>query len=89
MIKKGMGAMLDMPKWSSALLSDLKVCKKALEKNLHEMLQGFLAKEGFVIFEEFKTQREILAQMSKKVEALQAEVTALRQQEDKKDPLDN
>jgi hypothetical protein len=66
---------------ADAVPSGLSNMKEDLEKNFHGILQGALGKLDLVTREEFEVQKAVLAKTRSKVEALEARVADIEQQQ--------
>jgi BMFP domain-containing protein YqiC len=62
---------------SKALPNNLHSIKKDCEKNMHSILVSAFAKLDLITREEFDTQTKVLARTRKKIETLEAQISAL------------
>ena len=64
---------------SDSVPSGVKGLQQDLEKNIHTLLQGALAKLDLVTREEFDTQTQVLLRTREKLEQLEKTITELEQ----------
>ena len=66
---------------SDSVPSGIKGLQQDLEKNIHTLLQGSLAKLDLVTREEFDTQSQVLLRTREKLEQLEKTITELESQQ--------